>query len=74
MIKLSTRISSLLQQLDMAAFGLHFPSTLKGPNPSSKMHQKICKQIFFYLSWENLDTHRPTVLHFETLTSIFIIC
>ena len=73
MIKLSTRISSLLQQLDMAAFGLHFTSSLKVPNLSTKMPQKISKQIFFYPSLQNQHTHRPTVLQLENVTCIFII-
>ena len=58
MFKLSAGISSLLQQSHMAAFGLHFTSTLKGLNLSTKMHHKISKQIFFYPYWENLHTHR----------------
>ena len=49
MIKFSAPISSLLQQSDMAAFGLHFTSTLKGLNLSTKMHQKISKQFSFTL-------------------------
>ena len=56
MFKLSAGISSLLQQSHMAAFGLHFTSTLKGLNLSTKMHQKISKQIFFYPSWQNQYT------------------
>ena len=74
MIKFSARISSLVQQSHMAAFGLHFTSTLKGLNLSTKMHQKISKQIFFYRSWQNQHTHRSTALHLETVTSIFTIC
>ena len=74
MIKFSARISSLVRQSHMAAFGLHFTSTLKGLNLSTKMHQKISKQIFFYPCWQNQHTHRPTVLQLETVTSIFMIC
>ena len=74
MIKFSAPISSLLQQADMAAFGLHFTSTLEGLNLSTKMHQKISKQIFFYPSWQNQHTHRSTLLHLETVTCIFMIC
>ena len=74
MFKISAPISSLLQQSDMAAFGLHFTSTLKGLNLSTKMHQKISKQIFFYPSWQNQHTHRSTLLHLETVTCIFMIC
>ena len=74
MFKLSAGISSLLQQSHMAAFGLHFTSTLKGLNLSTKMHQKISKQIFFYPSWQNQHTHRSTLLHLETVTCIFMIC
>ena len=74
MFKLSARMSSLVQQSHMAAFALHFTSTLKGLNLSTKMHQKISKQIFFYPSWQNQNTHRSTVLHLETVTSIFMSC
>ena len=74
MIKFSARISSLVQQSQIAAFGLHFTSTLKGLSLSTKMHQKISKQIFFSPSWQNQNTHRPTVLHLETVTCVFMIC
>ena len=50
MFKLTARISLLLQQAHMAAFGLYFTSTLKGLNFSTKMPQKISNQIFFYTS------------------------
>ena len=73
MFKFSARISSLLQQSHMAAFGLHFSSTLKGLNLSTKMPQKTSKQILFYCSWQNQHIHRSTVLHLETVTSIFMI-
>ena len=73
MIKFSAPISSLLQQSDMAGLGLHFTSTLKGLNLSTKMHQKISKQILFYCSWQNQHIHRSTVLHLETFTCIFMI-
>ena len=72
MIEFSAWISSLVQS-HMAPFGLHFTSTHKGLNPSTKMHQKISKQIFFYLSWQNQNTHRSTVLHLDTVTCIFMI-
>ena len=74
MFKLSAWISSLLQQSHMQAFGLPFTSTLKGLNLSTKMRQKISKQIFFYPYWQNRNTHRSTVLYLETVTCIFIIC
>ena len=74
MIKFSARISSLVQQSQIAAFRLHFTSTLKGLSLSTKMHQKISKQIFFSPSWQNQNTHRPTVLHLETVTCVFMIC
>ena len=74
MFKLSPRISSFLQQSDMAAFALHLTSTLKGLSLSTKMHQKISKQIFFSPSWQNQNTHRSTVLHLETVTCVFMIC
>ena len=74
MIKFSVRISSFLKQSHMAAVGLQFTSTEKGLNLSTKMHQKISKEIFFYPSWQNQHTHRPTVLHLETVTCTFIIC
>ena len=61
MINFSAQISSLLKQSPMAAFGLHFTSTLKGLNLSTKMPQKISKQIYFYPHWQNQHTHRSTV-------------
>ena len=61
MIKFSARISSLVQQSQIAAFGLHLTSTLKGLNLSTKMPQKISKQIYFYPHWQNQHTHRSTV-------------
>ena len=73
MFKLSARISSLLQQSDMAAFALHFTFTLKGLSPLTKMHQKISKQIFFYSYWQNQHTHRSAVLHLETVNWIYMI-
>ena len=74
MFKISAPISSLLQQSDVPAFGLYFNSTLKGLNLSTKMYQKIGKQIFFYPSWQNQHTHRSTLLHLETVASIFMTC
>ena len=74
MIKFSAWISSLVQQSHMAAFGLHFTSTLKGLSLSTKMHVKISKQIFFYPYWQNQHTHRSIVSHLETVNSIFMIC
>ena len=61
MIKFSARISSLVQKSQIAAFGLHLTSTLKGLNLSTKMPQKISKQIYFYPHWQNQHTHRSTV-------------
>ena len=73
MFKLSAGISSLLQQSHMAEFGLHLTFTLKQLNLSTKMPQKIGKQILFYPSWENQHIHSSTVLHLQTVTCIFLI-
>ena len=73
MFKYSALISLLLQQSDITAFGLHFTSTPKVLNLSSKVPQKISLQIFFYPSWQNKHTHRSTVLHLVTVSSILII-
>ena len=73
MIKFSGSISSLVQQSYLAAFGLHFTPTLRGLNLSTKMHQKISKQIFFYLYWQNQYTHSSIVFHLETVNCIFMI-
>ena len=73
MVKFSGWISSLAQQSNIAAFGLHFTSTLKGLNLSTKMHHKISKQIFFYPYWQNQYTHSSIVFHLETVNCIFMI-
>ena len=73
MFKFSALISSLLQQSDITAFGLHFTSTNKVLNLSSKIPHKISQQILFYPSWQNQDTHRSTVLHLVTVSSILMI-
>ena len=74
MFKLSARISSLLQQSDIAAFSLHFTSPPKGLNLSTKKHQKISKKTFFHPYWENQHTHRSIVFHLGTVNCILMIC
>ena len=50
MFKFSALISSLAQQLEMALFGLHLTSILKGLNLSTKIPQKISqKKVSFTL-------------------------
>ena len=65
MFKYSALISLLLQQSDITTFGLHFTSTPKVLNLSSKIPQKISLVSFFYPSWQNQHTHSSTVLTFS---------
>ena len=56
--KLSALISSLVQQLHMAVFGLYLTNIPKVLNFSTKMPWKINQQIFFYTCWWNQHTNQ----------------
>ena len=56
--KLSALISSLVQQLYMAVFGLYLTNIPKVLNISTKMPWKINQQIFFYTCWWNQHTNQ----------------
>ena len=72
MLKPLALIDSLVQQLDMAAFGLHVTSISKVLNASTNMPQKQSK-LFLYPSWLNQHTPTSTCLRSVTVSCIFMI-
>lgn len=72
MLKRSSFIASLLQELDMAEFGLHLTSISRVLDLLTEIPQKSSQQIFYH-SWLNQNTHMAKCLRLRTGSSISMI-